>query len=91
MGFGVGNIYIMPHSQDGSFVDFTVRVHQGNQSLDTTSPALSQNNYGALKAAADDASDFGDAVAAIGGAFQSWFMGLTSAQREGVRKGFPLL
>ena len=69
MGFGVANIYPAVHSQDGTFVDFTFRVHQGNQSLDTTSPALSQNNYGALKAASGDASDFGDAVATIGGAF----------------------
>jgi hypothetical protein len=91
MGFGVGNIYVMPHSQDGTFEDCTIRVHQGNNNTETTSPAIVQSDYEALKAASGDADDFGDAVVAIGGTFRTWFMGLSMAHREGVRKGFGLL
>jgi len=88
MGVGVVNIYLRPHVQSDAIYDGEIRVHHGNLNVDTTSPTITGSQWRSIRSAADDATDFGDAVAAIGGSFLTWFLALSSAHQEKLRLGF---
>ena len=88
MGFGVANIYQQPHINGTTIVDGAFRVHRGDQNVDSQSPTITGDQWRSLKTASGDATDFGDAVAAIGGSFQGWFLGLSVALREAFRASF---
>lgn len=91
MGFGVANIYPCPHLQNDAVESSWWRVHDGNIPLDTNSPQVTGDQYRSLRDASGNINDFGDAVAAIGGTFQTWFLALPSAYRENLRKSFGAL
>jgi|GEM_PF-2872895 len=91
MGFGRSNIYTELHFADDDLQEMKIRVHDGSEPLDSTSPTLGAIDSHELLDATGSQSAFDTAVADIGGSFEDWYDAFDSGVQADIRTNMVAL
>ena len=95
MGIGHANVRPITHASQGAWVDFQIELHHGDESVSTTSPAVTTTPqayfYELIEKAQVSQAAFETVVDDIGGGFETWYYNQTSAHRVAIISNVAVL